>query len=258
MTLFDDKPVPATEEILDRFWDGTEDKPLTPGRYHASSVMQCYAKHYFARVLPAGSGREFPQGIGERGRRAEDYVREAFVKEFGADEVLQQVKTQREIAPGLTVSGKVDVMVIGYNLRPRKILEVKSQEGSPFGDVKKHYEFQALFYDWVYQPTEGTEVVVVNTGDYEDRKVYPVKWTPQKMVEFIDYWQTVDSQFHEGGKPIPEPFGGWECWFPKKNKGGKIDRVVTCPYYKDCPAIGGPKSPVPENLAHLIEGNDVQ
>lgn len=250
-----DHPIESTDKILDDFFD-RDDKPLTPGRYHASSVMQCPAKHFFQRTGVAG--RPFPQGIGERGRRAEDYVLDAFRKKYGEDKVLTQVATEREIAPGITVSGKVDVMVIGYNLKPRKIVEVKSQEGSPFGNVKEHYEFQALFYDLIYEPEEGTEVVVLNTGDYEDRKVYPVKWDADRMVAFIDYWQTVHSQFEPGGKPIPAPRAGWECWFPKKNKTGKMEKVVTCPFYNECRKHGGPAYTVPENLMNLVEDPDVR
>lgn len=222
------------------------------GRYYASETFSCPAKVYF-RINNFAEEQEAPYGVFERGVYAEDFLVKALKAHYG-ERLMEQVPVKIELVDGLTITGKIDAMLVDYNLKPIRIWEIKSMVGNTAArkEPRKGHKGQALIYNAVLGPLEGTSVVYINTGDYMDITEHTVSGTfDEDWEELVQYWiKTHDSIEHE--QPLQQPESDYECHYYRRT-----DRTLhMCAYYKACKMFGnGPANPVPDQLKkYMPEG----
>lgn len=235
-----------TDRQASRNWE------RTPGKYYASQSFSCPARVYF-QAKNIGEEQEPPYGIFERGVYAEDFLIKALQSQYG-ERLMTQVPVKIQLAEGFQVTGKIDAMLVDYNLKPIRIWEIKSMVGKTAArkEAKKGHKGQALIYNAVLGPLEGTSVVYINTGDYLDITEHVISGTfDEDWEELVQYWvMTHDSIVHD--MPMQRPYSDYEChYFRQTDK-----TLMLCPFYQTCKGYGsGPANPVRPSLAkYMPEG----
>lgn len=183
-------------------------------------MWQCYRKGFYKATRDVDP--DLPLGLFKMAEHAEQEIYEALCEEYGSHFVLNSIPVKREVPTEyspLSIVGQTDPVIIGYNLEPIRLYEVKSSESystrhGDSGSARNTHKHQSSFYagelgiDEVLIPRPArSNLLEMPEPDFS----IPPADIAELHQETIDYFKALHAFVEEGDLPPPEPFGDKEC-----------------------------------------------
>lgn len=193
-----------------------------PGVYHASQTWTCHRKKWYQ---VKGEEEDLPLGLFHMGEQAEIALEEALKNHLGGHFVLNDIPVKHDEGD-FSIVGRTDPVVVGYNLNPLRLYEVKSSRAGKHASTKPSHRHQAGFYahllgvEEVHIPHPArNDILDMPSPDHQ----IPLEDIPSLFEETVDHFDEFHEFIEADEQPPADPMLKDECkWcdFGPKNGSG--------------------------------------